>query len=114
MWLLGQVPARSYSSSPDSEWPWVKASTQSVVLSALSPVKIDGYEQIKLNKLNIITHLKKIHCMIVLQVCYSLYFLHNFKKYIATSRELAKVGSYYNTSKKNWVRCGLSLLEYSL
>ena len=38
--------------------------------------------------------------MIVLQVCYSLYFLQNFKKYIATSRELAKVGSYFNISKK--------------
>ena len=96
-------PARSYSSSPDSEWPWVKASTQSVVLSALSPVKIDEYEQMKLNKLNKI-----------IKVCYSLYFLQNFKKYIATSRELAKVGSYCNTSKKVWVRCGLSLLEYSL
>ena len=75
----------------------MKASTQSVVLSALSPVKIGEYEQIKLKKL---IHLKKIHCMIVLQVCNSLYFLQNFKKYIATSRELAKVGSYFNISKK--------------
>ena len=41
--------------------------------------------------------------MIVLQVCYSLYFLLVFKNYIpiATSRELAKLGSYCNTSKKN-------------
>ena len=69
MWLLGQVPARSYSSSPDSEWPWVKASTQSVVLSALSPVKIDEYEQIKLNKLNNI-----------IKVCYSLYFFAKLQK----------------------------------
>ena len=48
---FGSGPACSYSSSPDSEWPWVKASTQSVVLPSLSPVKIDEYEQMKLKKL---------------------------------------------------------------
>ena len=87
----------------------MKASTQSVVLSALSPVKIDEYEQIKLNKLNKLIHLKKLHRMIVLRVCSTLYFFGELQKVLSNfDRVTLTWCSYCNTSKKK-----SSLLEYS-
>ena len=65
----------------------MKASTQSVVLSALIPVKIDEYDQIKLNKSNILVHLKKntLHDSLV-SLLFTLFFaevqkLHTYSNF---------------------------------